>query len=174
MRRVNSTSKNMTNVGQQGNPAVPSLANPGKQTNFKIIPLLNNFVKSPSVLELDARKIGIYKLKKYNIKINKQHTQTQLILTYRLKKTRYKVYSFTLATVGNGKKNIEGRIEISKGLFKQKEFKLQELPANIVSSINENIVKFNEAYDKTLINLKERVKVKITKKKLNFFKGLDV
>lgn len=173
MQRVNSTSKNMTSINQRANPAVPSLNNPSKPVNFKLIPNLNNFLKTITIMELEARAIKGYTLKKFVLG-GKRSSDIYLVLFYRIGKTRYTIKSCRCIKIGSMVTVKEGSIVITKGLFNTREFKLQELPTNIVTSINENIRKFNEEYGKTLINLKAKVKIKSDKKKSNFFKGLDI
>ena len=179
MKRVSSTSKGITNANQPSNIAVPSLQNPEKKDNFKPIPNLNNFIKSNVVFELNSRKKGIYKLKKYETGWpDGLGRDTRLLLSYKLGKTSYKIHAFALVRrKGNrpaGRENLEGSIKISKGLFNTKKFKLNELPTNIVTSINQNITKFNEEYGEVLLSKEEKVKIKVVKKKTKFFEGLDI
>lgn len=171
MKRVSNISKAIMSQPVTNNPAVPSLGGLKTKVAFKEIPALNNFVKSHTISELDTRKIGIYKLKKF---YKYGHKLVYFVFTYRLGRTRYTIRSCTKVKLEKTPmKSIEGYVKISKSLFRTKKFQLNELPVNIVKSINDNITSFNTEYELNLREKAVKLQKRKEKKKTNFFEGLD-
>lgn len=173
MKRTNSTFKAMTSQPTTNNPAVPSMGGERVKVHFKAIHELPNFIKSNNISELNSRKIGKYKLVEYGAKLGDNH-RIYFILSYKIKRTKYIIKSGTKITDSkNPSIIIEGNIKISKGIFKTKKFKLNELPSDIVHSINAHITIFNDLYGDMLNMINTKTIKKEEKRKNKFFNGLD-
>lgn len=178
MERIN-INKALTSKDNQQPPNAPSLCGVSITVAIKPIPILQNLVKSQVGSTLESRKIGKYKLINYEMKRNMTIgvcTFKHTLLTYKLGKTKYEIKSLTYITKPKGRpaEKIEGEITIIKGLFKKKMFKIAELPKNIIESINENIVIFNQEYEASLIAKKTSKLIEAKQKEQSFFEGLDV
>lgn len=175
MKRINNTFKAMTSQPTINNPAVPSMGGQPIKVNFKPVPNLSNFIRGHATVDLESRKTDKFKLKRKHYPESYTHNYvTYVILTYKVGRTKYILHSCTKFT-GDKKATTtnEGYVKISKGLFKSREFKLVELPANIVTSINDQITLFNTAYEVSLVVAEDKLRKKKQKKEKNFFNGLD-
>lgn len=172
MKRVNNTSKSLSNAPTIGNPSVPSMGGDRAKVHFKPVHPLNIFLKSHAISELDSRKAGIYKLERFS-QGGKGSSEINLILSYRIKKTTYRILSYTKIKVGQQTTGKEGHVKISKRFFQTKTFKLIDLPKNVQDSINKNIVEFNTLYGEKLSITNDKKIKKEQKKKQGFFNGLD-
>jgi hypothetical protein len=147
---------------------------------MKLLPGLPNFVKSNQVVQLEPCKFDIYKLKKIEKTTFKGIRTTQLIFTYKIKKTHYTIYSTKSITNKNTRPVFEdGFIVLSKG-FKKYRLELKDLNSNLSNSICKNMDRFNEfikSYNQSLVDDEQRrKKAKILSKQEkidNFIKGLD-
>ena len=173
MERVNQNS-NLQKSNINRIVATPSLISGQKGVYIKPISPLNSFIKSNGIVDLENRTAGKYELKKFNI--GTMHTEKKwLVLNYKIGKTKYKITSITTIQIPNRRiENKEGKIEITKGLWNTKIFKIGDLPKNIVDSINENINKFNEEWNDKVKKELDSKKKKVEDSKNKFFEELDM
>ena len=166
MERVN-INKSLTSkeIGQV--PNAPSLAGSKVKTGVVPIPLLINFVKGKGNTFLGNRRVGIYKLSQRDNKHSK-------IITYKLGTTTYIIRSFHLIKMDKSSVSKEGYIIIKKGIFNKKKLMINELPKEVVDSINNNIKQFNIEYDnKVALGMLEKIDKEANKEK-EFFEDLNL
>lgn len=143
---------------------------------MKLLPGLFNFTKSNDAYKLEPFSRGIYKLKKYK-KHQSGNELIYLVFSYKLKRTKYEIYSSRAVTKRNdgGTIFINGKVVVRKG-FKKYELSIEGLDSTISNSICANMDKFNELLKK--YNKEEAVRIKTIKPKKDklkiFIKDLDV
>jgi hypothetical protein len=174
MKEITNTSKlQKPNHPINKRTPAPSMISGQKGTVIKPLSNLTHLVKNNSSIHLENRKVGKYSLKRFE-EHDQESTKQWLTFSYKLNKTRYKVKSVTYITFNKKRdENVEGEVEISKGFWNVKKFKVKDLPQNVVSSINDNINIFNEEWNKLVSDQQNSEKVKKEQEKNKFFEGLD-
>lgn len=150
---------------------------------MKLLPGITNFLKSNNIVTLDSFKADIYTLKKKR-SVRFGIEKVQVIFSYKIKDTKYIIYSTKRITpIKKGKlgKSVfeNGFIQIKKG-FKTVKLDQSQLPSEVTNSIsghmnifNKYITKHNEELkeqevDKNKTDLTEQEKLK------NFLNNLDI
>ena len=173
MEKITNISKGLTSQETNTVPAVPSLAGKTIKIDFKPIPTLHNFVKSPSVTSIESRTAGKYQLTRYSHG-GKGASDVRVVLSYKLGRTKYKITSYRKVKAEGKAGGNEGNIQITKNYFQTKEFKLVDLPKEVVDSVNSNIELFNGAYAIKLGEMELKRIEEEEKQSKGFFEGLDL